>query len=234
MLLPERESRLPQILGRPVRFARRAVAYALKHEFHGQMEEMRALILESNAYTSRRLQDLESSLGRRDGDLDGRLEADLLTPRSLAVAYALRSLCTLGDEARILDLTPKTSALGFALASLGYRVTAVAEDPIGYGHPNLKVVAPGSKEMADDGAFDGLFAILPSTPSAGVRGRGLAAPAARLVLATLTSRLPVRAPAGWQVEESKIAQPDAEGRWTVVSRRDAARPFMSLVTARPR
>jgi hypothetical protein len=88
--------------------------------------------------------------------------------------------------------------------------------------------------MTGDIAFDGLFAILPSTPAAGVPDRGRAAPDARLVMATLVSRLPVRDPAGWRVEESKIAQPDAEGRWTVVRRRDAERPLMSLVTARPR
>jgi hypothetical protein len=238
MSLSDRESRMPALVGRPLRFARRAVGYALKHEFQRQFDELRALILESNAYTTRQLLDVEALLERRSGNTDGQRAVDLSSSRGLAVMYAVRALGELPPGARVLDLAPASTALAFALAALGYQVTAVSSGDPGYRHPNLTAYSPGDDQL--EGPFGAIVAVFPEEPAALDLVPNLTARGTRLVAAVelpvppdLDRSLPVgsRPPAGWRIKNRTLAEAGPDGSWKLVKRHSPDRPAVALVTA---
>ncbi len=238
MPLPEREGRLPAVVGRPLRFARRAVAYALRHEFQGQLDEIRALIVESNAYTSRQLDEVEAFLGWRGTKRDGQHAVDLLSPRGLAVAYAFRALGGLAAEARVLDLAPQSTAIAFALASLGCKVSAVSSLDIGYRHPNLTLYDLEDGQL--EGRFAAILAVLPNDSASLTLMRRFAQPGTLLVAAVelpagpgVNRSIPLgpRPLPGWRIEDRSFAETGLDGHWTVVERRAKGRPALALITA---
>lgn len=227
------------LLGRPLRFARKAVAYALKHEFQQQLDEMRALIVESNAYMTRQLLDVQAAVRESAAGVDGQHGVDLLSARGLAVVYAVRAVSGLERGARILDLVPTSTALAYSLASFGYPVWAASRQEIGYRHPNLTFADPAGERI--DGEFGAILAILP-TDSGGLelirrfRQPGtLLVAAARMPPAKALDRLiPIgsRAVQGWRVEDRTFAEAGADGSWTPVDWRAQDQAGLTLVTAR--
>lgn len=106
--------------------------------------------LESMSYVAAELSRLESTLS---GELT-RLSERLVQASSAGDAdpYAVHALAELPPGARVLTVEHHLERAPYYLATLGYRVTALGEDPYPVGHPNLDRVVG---ELGDlDGPFD--------------------------------------------------------------------------------
>lgn len=149
--MPDLRHRLPEGLLAPLRWLRRAIAFALfRPEADRLLLMLSEPILETGAYVDRTLRDIELRLPSHAGD-------------DLVAMYAFRALAGVPRGAKILVAGPASPLLGRALSGAGYAITGVEE--------------AGYQQLAS-AAFDAVL-LLDGRDPAGVRR--LARPGAILI-----------------------------------------------------
>ena len=128
--------------------------------------------LESMSYVAAELSRLESTLGGELARMSERLV--LASSAGDADPYAVHALAELPSGARVLTVEHHLERAPYYLATLGYRVTALGEDPYPAAHTNLERVVG---ELGDlDGPFDAVVlaphARVPLTEAAALVGAG--------------------------------------------------------------